>query len=117
MGQRIGGDVCYIKADGINLTACGDVVTGGAWPERETKVPGYYTEKEANPYIEATFINSKDVSLESLYKAENATVTAELKNGKVRILRNAYLVGAIEENHTDGTVKLRWEGQKGGRWD
>lgn len=117
MGQRIGGDVCYIKADGINLTVSGDMTTGGGFDERESKVKGYYTEKETIPFISGTIINSKEVSLEQLYAATNATITVDLKNGKTRILRNAYIVGTIEENHTDGTVSLKWEGIKGGRWD
>lgn len=118
MGQLIGGEgTLYIKADGINITASGDVTSGGGWPVRETKIVGYYTEKEGIPYISCTAINSKEISIESLAKLTKATVTAEFKNGKVRILRNAYLVGDIEENHTDGTVPLKFEGEKGGRWD
>ncbi len=117
MGKVIGGDVCNIKADGINVTAKGDITTGGAWPNRTTVTAGYYLENEAFPYIAATLINSPDTSIESLTRATNATVTVELKSGKVRILRNAYIVGDIEENHAEGTVSIRWEGQKGGRWD
>lgn len=118
MGKRIGGEgTLYIKADGISITTSGDVTSGGGWPVRETKVLGYYTEKDGIPYISFTAINSDELSIESVAKLTNATVTAEFKNGKVRILRDAYLVGDTEENHTEGTVPFRFEGKKGGRWD
>ena len=49
----------------------------------------------------------------ALEAVTNATVTAELANGKVYVLRNAWFAGAVELNAAEGTFTARFEGVEG----
>jgi hypothetical protein len=110
---RIGG-IAYVKYDGRQLPLRGNFTVSPSKTER-TGVAGLdgvhgYTESPRVPYIEGDVSTTEDVSVEEIDAIENATVTAELANGKTYVLRQAYTKSAIEINAHDGSMKVRFEG-------
>jgi Phage tail tube protein len=64
------------------------------------------------PYIELDFSTLPSVSVEQLEQQVNATVLAQLANGKQYSLTEATCKGGIELNARDGQGRVRWEGTK-----
>lgn len=111
--NRIAG-VAYIFVDGRqyplrgNLTISIDIVarTGVAGMDG---VHGY-TETPRVPFIEGDFSDIGQLSLITLQNMVNITVTAELANGKVYVLRNAWTSTAREFKAAEGQATVRFEG-------
>lgn len=111
--NRVAG-VAFLKADGQQFALRGNMTVSMGSVERET-VTGQdgvhgYTEKPMAPFIEADITDSGGVSIEAIERITRATVTAELANGKVYVLREAWVMKAPELNTTDGTMSVRFEG-------
>lgn len=116
MSRRIGG-VLFAKVDGSQLQA------KGSWeylinPTKKEMVAGSdsihgYKEMPQVPYIQGAITDSADLDLEALQALNDSTITLELANGKVIVLRNAIYaadgVGSTEE----GEVEVRFEGLSG----
>lgn len=114
--SRIAG-TCYIKVDGAQYTLAGSLTVSIDSVTREglaglSGVAGY-KESPRVPYIEGEFYATEDVSIPALQAITDATVTAELANGKTYVLRNAWRAGALELNAAEGTFTLRFEGMAG----
>ena len=111
--NRIAG-VAYVFCDGRqyplrgNLTISIDVVarTGVAGMDG---VHGY-TETPRVPFIEGDFSDIGQLSLITLQNMVDITVTAELANGKVYVLRNAWTSTAREFKAAEGQATVRFEG-------
>lgn len=69
-----------------------------------------YTSMTAIQSIECELRDTGDFSIQGLGALRDATVTAELNNGKVYILRNARYVGLPELNSMDGTIAAKFVG-------
>lgn len=69
-----------------------------------------YTETPRVPFIEGDLSSRPEVSLEDLQRVVDATVTAELINGKVYVLREAWYASPSDLNASEGSLRVRFEG-------
>lgn len=111
--KRIAG-IAYVKVDGRQYPLRGSFTVSPSPTERngiagQDYVHGY-SEMPRVPYIEGDISTTQEVSEEMLSAIEDATITAELANGKVYVLRNAWTKSAHEINTKDGQIRVRWEG-------
>jgi hypothetical protein len=111
--RRIAG-VAFIYVDGRqyplrgNLTVSIDTLT-------RTGVAGMdgvhgFTETPRVPFIEGDFSDLGGLSLLALQAMDDVTVTVELANGKVYVLRNAWTSTAREFKGAEGQATVRFEG-------
>jgi hypothetical protein len=110
---KIGG-VAFLKVDGYQYLLRGDLTISPDPFERkgiagQDAIHGY-TETPRMPTIKATLTDTGGLSLEQFQKMIDVTVTAELNNGKVYVLRNAWTADARELNTADGSMSVTWEG-------
>lgn len=111
--NRIAG-VAYVKFDGRQLPIKGGWKVGYNKVKREgvsgqDSVHGY-KEMPQVPYLEGDVSTTRDVSLDVLLSITDATVTAELANGKTYVLRNAWTADSYEIESEEGKLKVRFEG-------
>lgn len=109
--------VAYLKVDGTQYALKGNLTISIDGFEREG-VAGMdgvhgYTQKPRVPFIEGDFSDIGGLSLSALEAVCNSTVTVELANGKVYLLRNAWTSTARELKGEDGSVTTKFEGMKG----
>ncbi len=114
VANRIAG-VCYLKVDGAQYNLRGNLKVNFSSSVR-TGVAGQdsvhgFTEAPMVPSIEADISDVGGLSLEALYAISESTVTAELANGKVYVLRQAWFVGEISVATQDGTIPVKFEGK------
>jgi hypothetical protein len=114
--NKVGG-VAFLKVDGFQYLLRGDLTVSIDRYER-TGVAGQdsvhgYTENPRVPFISATLTDIGGMSLAQLQNVTCSTVTAELNNGKVYILRDAWTAEARELNTAEGSVEVRFEGMAG----
>jgi hypothetical protein len=109
--------VAYIKVDGNQLSLRGDLTISPFLVEREgiAGADGVHGYKETFrvPHIEMTVTDRGDLSLEEIQNITNATITAELINGKNYLLRNAWCATALELDAIEGQLTVRFEGMSG----
>lgn len=112
MADRIAG-VVFVKADGIQMSVAGSVTSSPFGEEREMLVglsgPVGYKEMPRVPFLEVEIYDDAGTDLEALHALTDATVQAELANGKTHIYRNATSVTPPELNVSEGTTTMRWE--------
>lgn len=113
MAKRIAG-VAYVYVNGGQLPLRGGFTVSPSPTERagiagQDRVHGY-SENPRVPFIEGDVSTTDEVSTEILDAIENATVTAELANGKAYVLREAWCKSALEINTKDGQIRVRFEG-------
>lgn len=116
MAGRVAG-ICYIKADGVQLEVKGGIEIPLVQNMKET-VMGLagnagYKETAQRQYIKITAIFTRDFPITTLQAGTNMTVTAELANGKVYTLTNAWLEGETLSNGEEGTAELEFSGITG----
>jgi len=104
----------FLKVDGNMYPLKGNLTVSGSQVERngiagQDYVHGFQ-ELPRVPYIEGDVSTDASVSTEFLESIVNATITAELINGHVYVLRNAWTKGPIEINTHDGQFRIRFEG-------
>lgn len=114
--NRIAG-VAYIFVDGRQYPLRGNLTVSIDTVER-TGVAGMdgvhgFTEKPRVPFIEGDFSDIGQLSLNTLQNMDDVTVTCELANGKVYVLRNAWTSTAREFKAVDGQATVRFEGMAG----
>lgn len=114
MGTKVAGTV-YVKVDGQQLVITGGVETPLSSVTRESieGAPGFYTEKDAQPYIKVDALYTPDFPLDVIVNGTDMTIQAELQNGKVYVLTGAYLVDEATVTGDDGKVSLQFDGVKG----
>lgn len=111
--NRVAG-VCYLKANGKQLTLGGAFTVSPSKVEREgvvgmSGVAGY-KETPVIPYIEGEVITTADLDIEELDAFVGGTVTAELANGKNYVLTQAWRAGRSEIDGVEGKLPVRFEG-------
>lgn len=114
--SRIAG-TCYIKCDGIQLSATGGIECPMNLKLKEDVIgldgSVDYKETSRAPYINLTAKVPKGFPRDKLANSENMTVTAELANGDVYVLSGAWVNGEMNHNPEDGTVDVQFHGQEG----
>jgi Phage tail tube protein len=113
MAQRFAG-IAFVTVDGTQYALRGNFSVSPSVVER-TMIAGQdgvhgYQELPRVPYIEGDLSAMPSLSLEDLELQVDATVVAQLANGKQYTLINATCKAAFEENTRDGQVRVRWEG-------
>lgn len=113
MAQRIAG-VAFLKLDGIQFSLRG-ALTISSFSSTKAGISGLdgvhgYSETPRVPSIEAEISDMGGLSIAALQTLTNSTITAQLANGKVYILRNAWTAGEVENTAEDGKCKVKWEG-------
>jgi len=111
--RRIAG-VAYVYVDGQQYPLRGSLTISTDTIEREgvagqDDVHGFI-ETPRVPWIEGDISDLGGLSLMALQAMCDVTVTAELANGKVYILRNAWTTAAREFTAADGQATVRFEG-------
>lgn len=116
MAKTIAG-ACYIKVDGEQLSLNGALSCVANTVVREavmgsTGVAGY-SENPVAPTITGTFNVQPDFPMEKLMSNTSMTVTAELANGMVFTLSDAFVSGEASFSASEGTMQLTFTGERG----
>jgi hypothetical protein len=111
--NRLAG-TCYLSVDGRNYMLAGDFSYKVSGVSRETLkgqdgVHGY-SETPQPGYIAATLRDSSTLSVADINGMSNATVVAELANGKTIIGSNMWTTDQQESKASDATLEVKWEG-------
>ncbi len=115
MGKKIAG-VCYLKVDSTQYALRGSLTVSPDDVEREGIAgmdgPHGFKETPRVPSISADISDTDGLSMSALLAITDATVTAELANGKVYVLRNAWTKGGHELDAGEGQISVTFEGMK-----
>src|SRR5690348_4109292 len=116
MSQRRGG-IIFLQVNGEIYDAKGNFTYNIGRPVREAIV-GHdsvhgYKELPQVAFIEGEITDRGTLDLESLVTLSGATVTLELANGKVIVLRDAWFAGEGTGNSEEGNIAVRFEGKSG----
>jgi len=111
--NRIGG-IISLKINGDMYFAKGNFTYNLGKPKKEgvvgsDRVHGY-KEVPQVPFIEGEITDRNELNLEDLVTLDEATITLELANGKVIMLREAWYAGEGTGNTEEGNITLRLEG-------
>lgn len=111
--NRIGG-IISLKINGDMYFAKGNFTYNLGKPKKEgvvgsDRVHGY-KEVPQVPFIEGEITDRNELNLEDLVTLDNATVTLELSNGKVIMLREGWYASEGTGNTEEGNIGLRIEG-------
>lgn len=103
----------YVKVDGAQLALGGDFTVSPDMFEREglTGLSGVvgYKEMPRVPFIKGT-VYKTGLKLKDVLKWTSVTVTAELIDGTVVTLREAWVKGGHELNAAEGTFEIEFNG-------
>jgi hypothetical protein len=114
--SRIAG-VAFVRVDGQQYALRGNLTIAIDAFSREgiAGMDGVHGYKETPVVPKITFdiSDTAGFSLQQLRSICNATVTAELGNGKTYLLRGAWTAALMELNAVDGQVTVVFEGQAG----
>ena len=113
MGNRVAG-IAFVKVDGKQYDLRGSFTVSPSATER-TGIAGQdgvhgFMEVPRVPYIAGDLTTTAGLSIDELDAIEDATVTAELANGKTYVLTDAWCKAGHEINTHDGQVPVRFEG-------
>ena len=114
--QRRAG-VIFFKVDGTQYDAKGNFTYAPGFEKKTAivgadKVHGYAGEQTV-PHIEGAITDAEDLVLANLLALNDATVTLELANGKVFMLRNAWYAGDGNPSTEQAEIPVRFEGLEG----
>ena len=104
----------FLKIDGQQRDAIGNWTYNIGSPKREAivgvdRVHGY-KEMPQVPYIEGEITDQKDLKLADLEALEDSTITLELANGKLIVLRSAWYAADGNVGTEQANVQVRFEG-------
>jgi Phage tail tube protein len=113
MAERIAG-IALLMVNGQQMALRGNFIVSPGTIER-TMLAGQdgihgYQELPRVPYIEGDISTVRDLDLLAIEAQTNATVIAQLANGKQYVLGQASCKGSLEANTRDGQLRVRWEG-------
>jgi hypothetical protein len=111
--NRVGGLIA-IKVNGETLYAKGNFTYNLGIARKEgivgaDRVHGY-KETPQIPFIEGEMTDRREISMEAIRKLDEATITLELANGKVIVLRQAWEASEGTGNTEEGNQEVRFEG-------
>ena len=113
MAQRIAG-VAYLKVNSDLFPLRGNF-TVSPTPIERTGIAGQdyvhgYSELPRVPFIEGDVSTISNLSVQEVAAITNATITAELANGVVYSLTQAWCRSAMDLNTREGQFRVRFEG-------
>jgi hypothetical protein len=116
MGRRVGG-ILSLKTDGELRQAKGEFTYNLGKPKREA-VNGAdethgYKETPQTAFIEGAITDSSELDLEKLVLIKDATITLQVANGKVIVLREAWYAADGAVTSEEGEIEVRFEGVRG----
>lgn len=110
--NRIGG-LISVKVNGDMLYAKGNFTYNLGIPKKEGVVGADRThgfkETPQIAYIEGEITDRQELNLGTLQGTVDATITLELANGKVIVLRNAWYASEGTGNTEEGNIECRFE--------
>lgn len=116
MSQRRGG-IIQVQIDGEIQDAKGNWTYNIGRPKREaivgSDVVHGFKETPQVAFIEGEITDRGTLDLEKLVSLSSSTVTLQLANGKVIVLRDAYYAGEGTGNTEEGNIAVRFEGIQG----
>ena len=106
--------IISFKKDGELLDAKGNFTYNDGQPKRDAivgpdRVHGY-KELPQVPFIEGEITDSSSLDVAAFKNTTNSTITLELANGKVFILREAWYAGEGNVQTEDANIAVRFEG-------
>ena len=107
----------FVKADGLVLEVIGNWTCNDGVPKKETlagadQIHGY-KEMPVPAYIEGEIRDSADLDIKAIKELEDATITAEMANGKTFVLRNAWYAADGDLGTEEANLQFRFEGKSG----
>jgi hypothetical protein len=118
MSNKVGG-IVHIKTNGDALYVKGSVSYNLGLPKKEAvigadgKVHGY-KEVPQVAYIKADLTVKDKTDVKTILELDEATVTAELNNGKVIVLRNAWCSTEGEVETEEGKLSVEFQSAEKG---
>jgi hypothetical protein len=116
VSQRKGG-IIQLQVNGELYDAKGSFTYNLGRPVREAIVGADtvhgYKETPQVAFVEGEITDRGTLDLEKVVTMAGATVTLELANGKVIVLRDAWFAGEGTGNTDEGNVAVRFEGRSG----
>ncbi len=113
-GQRKGG-IIQLQVGGIIQDAKGSFKYGLGNPKRDaivgTDTVHGYMEKPQVAFIEGELTDRGTFDLKAFTNLTDVTVTLQLANDKVVVLRNGWYAGEGVGNTDEGNIDLRFEGK------
>src|SRR5574340_429631 len=114
MSQRRGG-VISLQVNGELYEAKGDFTYNLGRPMREAIIGADavhgFKETPQVAFVEGEITDRGTLDLDKLVTLEDATVTLQLANGKVIVLRDAWFAGEGTGNTGEGNIGVRFEGK------
>lgn len=114
--QRVAG-IIHLNRNGVSLQAKGNFTYNLGRPLRESVVGSDgihgFMEKPQVAFIEGEVTDRLDLDVADLVEGEQETITLELGNGKLIILRDAAFTGEGTGNSEEGNIGVRWESSTG----
>lgn len=109
--------ILFFKVDGAQYDAKGGFTYNLGAAKREAIVGSDavhgYKETPQVPFIEGEITDRSDLDLEKLLNLDGVTVTLELANGKVVLLRDAWYAGEGNIGTEEANIQVRFEGLSG----
>ncbi len=108
------GGIFYLKVNGIQYDAKGEFTYNFGSEKRKgiaggDRVHGYSTEVQI-PFVEGKITDSGTLDVKSFTMIKGATVTLELANGKIAILKDAWYANEGTVSTAEGEIGCRFEG-------
>jgi hypothetical protein len=114
MAQRRVGGLIQIQIQGEIYDAKGSFSYNLGRPKREAVVGmdtvHGYKETPQVAFIEGVITDRQGLDLEALVTARDVTVTLQLANGKVIVLRDAWFAAEGSATTEEGEISVRFEG-------
>lgn len=109
--------IIHLKVNGTVYDAKGSFNYHPSVPKREAMV-GHdtthgYKELPTVPFIEGEITDKSDLDIVSFFNLTSATITLELANGKVFVLRDAWYSGDATIGTEEANIAVRFEGLSG----
>ena len=106
--------ILFVKVDGVQRDIIGDWTYNFGGPKREAemgpdRVHGY-KETVQNPFVEGEIRDARGLSVVELINITNSTITMELANGKVFVLRQAWWAADGDIGTEEANIQARFEG-------
>lgn len=114
--RRRGGIITF-QIDGEVYDAKGNFTYNLGRPMNEAiqgadRIHGYRSTPQV-AFIEGEITDRRELSLEQLVAIENSTITLQLANGKIIVLKDANFASEGTGNTEEGNIGVRFEGETG----
>jgi Phage tail tube protein len=109
------GGAAYLKIDGVQHMSRGNWTYNFGKPTRTTVFDGAntvgYVEEPQEPMVEGDMTIPSTLDVGKLVESDDITLTLELDNGNVVVLRNAWFAGEGTVNVQEGSMPAKFVGR------